>query len=134
MEKVYSFICDFAHISNITGKIDAKGIFSEMSSTSFPTAPKSFTYVCQLSSSMDTHGKHDLAIILMDYDGKEIVKLKLTIPISQPGLIQPMCLTFSNVSFPHPGIYQIDVNSNEENICSNQIEVKSIVNNSVSSL
>lgn len=123
---MYSFVCEAANISN-TGNLNALGIFNNISGINFPTVHTRMVYVAQIVSNIEDAGEHKYEVHFIDDDGKHIIpKLQGNIKIREPGFMPPLMLNFESTRFPHPGTYQIDLNIDEQNICSNQITLSQI--------
>ncbi len=105
----FAFICDYAEVS---GKINAMGIgFDTIYASQVPCKHPHFFFVMQLLASVVEAGEKDLAVHLIDDDGKDILpalKVKFAIPpAAGTESVARIALQMQNVEFPRYGSYSL---------------------------
>lgn len=111
MDVDFAFICDHAEVG---GKINALGIgFDTIYARQVPVIHPYFYLVAQLRASIAEVGEKDLAVSLIDADGKEVtpeIKAKFNIPQPREGTTETIGrirIGFNNVTFPRYSEYSI---------------------------
>lgn len=121
MKTKYSFVCDAANISQ-SGNINVLGIFRNINTSSFPCVLPKMTYVSCIEFHRSEVGSHKFKLTFINDDGKDILPaLHGEIAITNHSLVTNIMLDISNVSFPEPGTYAIDLTLNNQNIASDNI-------------
>ncbi|MBI1885438.1 MAG: hypothetical protein HYS09_03865 [Chloroflexi bacterium] len=113
MEVPFAFVADSANYSQ-EGKINALGIFNQISAVKFPTVHPSMALVVRLEASPAEYGqtKH-IEIRIMDADGKHLGSLDadLEIPPQEGGrrVTLDHILNLKMFQFPYPGSYSFTI-------------------------
>jgi len=108
----FAFICDYAEVA---GKINALGIgFDTIYAPNVPAKHPSFFLVMQLRANVVEAGEKNLAVHLIDEDGRDIIPAlrgKFSIPKPTGGTesIGRIAMQFYNVEFPRYGSYSLHV-------------------------
>ncbi len=110
MEVDFAFICDYADASG--PKVNALGIgFDTIFSPTVPVKHPHFTFVAQLRASAAEVGTKDVAIRLIDADGRSLVNIPGQVIVERPvqGVpsIQKLAVNFQGVEFPRYGDYAL---------------------------
>lgn len=112
MQLEFAFLCDYAN-GGARGTINALGIgINTIVAPQVPHKTPHFHLVFQLTASTTEVGRKQVAINLIDADGKPIVSqnVELDIPKPRPGELQSRItgnVGFGNVEFPAYGNYSV---------------------------
>ncbi len=106
----FAFVCDYAEVM---GKINALGIgFDTIFAQKVPAKHPLFFLVIQLRANIVEAGEKDLAVSIIDEDGKDIVPtLQAKFAIRKPEIgaesIGRIAIAFRDVEFPRYCLYSI---------------------------
>ena len=109
MKLALLLIADYANLTR-DGKLNVMGIFREINAVQFPARHSSMHLVAKLLPELGEYGdKRDLAVKLLDPDGKELMNISGEIEVPQPQQGYPpevnVILELKDVVFPQPGPY-----------------------------
>ena len=106
----FAFICDFAEAS---GKINALGIgFDTIYAAQLPARHAHFSLVVQLRASVAEAGQKNIAVHLIDEDGKDIIPVvtgQMNLPRAEGRVdsVGRFVMEFGNVEFKNYGAYSV---------------------------
>jgi hypothetical protein len=113
MELLTILAADYANIAQ-GGKLNVMGIFRNIYATNFPARHLSMTLVIKLGADLGEFGQErQLAIKLLDADGKELMRFESKAKVPTPtGGQRPeidAIIQINEIVFPAPGRYQFTV-------------------------
>lgn len=128
MQPLILLVADHAYIDNLTGKLYVLGAFNNIGMKQFPGRHERMSLVIRIGAELgDSTEERTLAVILMDEDADEV--LKLTLPFALP--INPdgsrpyfdMVGELGNVIFPRPGRYVFRIYAEDNEIGSIPVDI-----------
>ncbi len=117
MDVDFALLADAANVSR-EGKLNILGAFDRIHGSKFPlTWPRMVLVTRFVASAAEYGAEKQIELVTLDADGKRLgtASGKMTLPKGRPGRqmkinhILPMTLTF-----PHPGVYSIEILVNGE--------------------
>jgi hypothetical protein len=109
MKLKYSFVCDSANIS-LQGNLNALGIFSTINAPKYPVTYGRFFYVANIVFHRSEAGPHKFKLSFVNDDGRDIISpVEGDMNVTIQALSNNLMLDLNGITFPSPGIYQIDL-------------------------
>ncbi|SHH60941.1 hypothetical protein SAMN02745823_00463 [Sporobacter termitidis DSM 10068] len=109
MKLKYSFVCDSANIS-LQGNLNALGIFSNINAPKYPLTYSRFFYVANVVFHRSEAGPHKFRLSFVNDDGRDIVSpIEGALNATPQVLSNNLLLELNGITFPGPGVYQIDL-------------------------
>jgi Family of unknown function (DUF6941) len=114
MQVDLALLADAATIDG-SGKLNILGIFDRLGTAKFPTRHPRLALVLRFAAGIDEVGRHQIGIVLLAPDGKEIVRIDGEMNLSvgplgvSSGVLVPHILNMDGLVFPVAGRYSFDV-------------------------
>jgi hypothetical protein len=114
MDVDLALLADAATV-DAAGKLNILGVFDRISSGGFPAQHPHISLVLRFGASMNEAGDHEVAIVLMDPDGGEVVRMNGEIkvgvgpPVAGGRIRVPQVVNMDRLVFKGPGRYTFDV-------------------------
>ena len=115
-------LCDFA--ADYNGRLSIIGTTDRLTSEHYPSAPVSFSIVCQFELTPSTRvGMHPVSLVFFDKEtGEHIMKeQQLNLSVSEVGsdvnnrrLLANLIVKVDSLSFPTPGVYIVKVTTEDD--------------------
>ncbi|MGQ0563421.1 MAG: DUF6941 family protein [Gemmatimonadota bacterium] len=113
MNLVLAIACDRAEVG-ADGKLNAEGIYNELSAPDFPAAHPSLTVVLVIEWELQDAGEQPIRADLIDPDGEMVITIQghTDVELAPDNEVPPqtrMVLPLENVVFRQPGRYRLRV-------------------------
>lgn len=123
MQVKYAFFCDAANV-DASGKLNVLGVFQNVQASQFPYTHPKMTFVAGIESRISEAGKHQIKIVFIDEDGKNVLPPLTGVFETSPGQLNSnFLLDLVNISFPKAGVYMADIVVDNNSIRSESITV-----------
>lgn len=106
-------ICDAIHQDPATGKCTLLGTFSTINARQFPAVHRHLAVHVALTNG---HGKTRIRLTLIGLDENQtpLFSREGLISFADPRMVAELNFSLSNLSFPQPGEYRLQLHANEE--------------------
>ena len=113
-------LCDFA--ADYNGKMVISGTFDALAAKALPVVHPQCVLAMRICMTPEDSGEHDMAINIIDEDGKSLdaksMPVKIKMPVQVPDNVsfvtRNFVMNFQGLRFPTAGIYSVDVSVDEE--------------------
>lgn len=121
MKLTIALAADYASVEQATGKLNVLGVFTRINAPRFPATHPRLALVAQIRPELGDHtNQRNLKVLLVDSDGVELLQIagsfRLPHADSGPRPDFNIVLELNNLIFPHPGEYEFQISTDDENL------------------